>query len=129
MFYAAAAVLALLGLWFFTRQSELFCLSVREGRVLVVRGRAPGGFVAEARAIVGRSSTMRGTIRAVKSDRGGRLTVSGGIDAATAQRLRNLFSLYPAAQLRHAPVIERPSLGQLLGVAWLAWLFDRSTRG
>ncbi len=129
MFYAAAAVLAVLGLWFFTRQSELFCLSVRRGRVLVVRGRAPGGFVGEVRSIIGRAKTTRGTLRAVKSERGGRLLVSGAIDDATAQRLRNLFALYPAAQLQHAPVIERPSLGQLLGVAWLAWIFDRSTRG
>src|SRR5262245_47122428 len=126
MLYALIAVAALVGLWWFTRQSELFCLSVRRGRVLVVRGRAPAGFVSEVRSIVARAKTPSGTIRAMKSERGGRLSVSGDIDEATAQRLRNLFALYPASQLRHAPVIARPTFGQILGVAWLAWLFDRS---
>jgi len=35
------------------------------------------------------------------------------------------------AQLRHAPAIAKPTFGQLLGVgvALLAWLLDRATRG
>jgi hypothetical protein len=39
--------------------------------------------------------------------------------------MRNIFALYPLSQLRHAPAIARPTLGQLAGVAWLAWLLDR----
>lgn len=128
MLYAILAVAAVLGLWWFTRQADLFCLSVRKGRVLVVRGRTPPGFLREVRAIVARESTSSGTIRAVKTENGGRLVVSGGIDERTAQRLRNLFALYPSAQLRHAPAIQKPTLGQLVGVAWLAWLFERTTR-
>lgn len=127
MLYACLAVGALLGLWWFTRQSELFRLSVRNGRVLVVRGRVPPGFLGEVRSVIGRAKTRSGTIRAVKSENGARLTTSGGIDEGTEQRLRNMFSLYPASKLRHAPAIARPTVGQLLGVAWLAWLFDRST--
>lgn len=129
MLLAAIAVLAVLALWWFTRTGELFCISVRGGRLLVVRGRAPSGFTAEARAIIARANVKRGTIRALRTERGGRLVVSGAIDEGTGQRLRNLFALYPAAQLRKAPAIARPTLGQLLGIAWLSWLLDRSARG
>jgi hypothetical protein len=127
MLLATIAVLGVLGLWWFTRTGELFCLSVRAGKLLLVRGRAPGGFTAEARTIVGRARVTSGTIRALKTEHGGRLVVSGAIDERTEQQLRNLFSLYPASQLRKAPAIARPTFGQLVGVAWLAWLLDRST--
>ncbi len=127
MLLATIAVLGVLGLWWFTRTGELFCLSVRAGRVLLVRGRAPSGFTSEARAIVARARVTSGTIRALKTEHGGRLVVSGAIDERTEQRLRNLFALYPASQLRKAPAIERPTLGQLIGIGWLAWLLDRST--
>jgi hypothetical protein len=39
--------------------------------------------------------------------------------------MRNAFMLYPASKLRQAPMVAKPSLGQVLGVAWLAWLLDR----
>lgn len=127
MLLATLLVLGVLGIWWFTRTGELFCLSVRRDKVLLVRGRAPGGFIAEARAVVARARVTRGTIRGLKTERGGRLVVSGDIDERTEQQLRNLFSLYPASQLRQAPAIAQPTVGQLLGIAWLAWLFDRST--
>ena len=37
--------------------------------------------------------------------------------------------LYPESQLRAAPPIKSPTLGQLTGLAWLAWMLDRSGRG
>jgi hypothetical protein len=119
------AVAVLLGLWWFTRQSELFCLSVRAGRVLVVRGRVPAGLLSDVRAIVARPPASRATIKAVKGERGARLVFSGDIGEHQEQRLRNVFALYPASRLRHAPPIARPTMGQLIGVAWLAWLFER----
>ena len=42
--------------------------------------------------------------------------------------MRNTFMLYPASQLRQAPAIQQPTLGQLSGIAWLAWMLDRSSR-
>jgi hypothetical protein len=36
---------------------------------------------------------------------------------------------YPASQLRQAPAVQQPTLGQLSGIAWLAWILDRSGRG
>ena len=52
-----------------------------------------------------------------------------GVDEGTEQRLRNVFRLFPIAQLRNAPPIAQPSIGQLLGIAWLAWFFERSVDG
>ncbi len=119
------AVLAVIGIWWFSRQSDLFCISARNGKALVLRGRVPPGLLADVRAVVARTPSRSATIRAVKDARGGRLRFSGNLGEDQEQRLRNVFSLYPMAQLTHAPLIARPTLGQLLGVAWLAWILDR----
>jgi phosphoserine phosphatase len=107
------------------RANELFRLSVREGRVLVVRGRIPVGLLADIRDVVAAPPVARATIRAVKESGGAGLIVSGAVDAIRAQRLRNVFGIRPIASLRTAPPIADPTLGQILGVAWLAWLLER----
>ena len=104
------------------RQNTLFEISVRKGRALVVRGRVPPGFLADVRTIV--RGVESASIRAVKDQGHARLTASG-VDERVLQRLRNAFSVYFAARLRAAPPIQRPTLGQVLGIAWLAWLLDR----
>jgi hypothetical protein len=114
-----------LGLWWLTRTGEQFMVSVRDGRCLLVRGRAPSGLLGEIADMMRRPPVKRGTIRALRTDEGSRLAFSGSIDEGRRQRLRNLFALYPASQLRSAPAIRRPTLGQLVGIAWLAWLLDR----
>jgi hypothetical protein len=108
------------------RARELFVLSVRSGRVLVLRGRVPAGFLGDVSSIVARPTAVRaGTIRGVKGENHARLVVSGDIDEGRAQRLRNAFGLRPMSQLRSAPLVDRPTLGQILGIAWLAWWLDR----
>ena len=125
---AIAAVALVLGLWWLSRASEMFCVSVRNGRVLVVRGRVPPGLLGDIKDIVAKPAVSRATIRAVKHEEAARLLVSGNIDDGRAQRLKNCFRLYPIARLRSAPLIERPTLGQLLGIAWLAWFLDGTLR-
>lgn len=122
--YVALAGGLMLLVWWLTRAGELFLVSVRDGKILVVRGRAPSGFVREARDVV--RGVRRATICATKEEDRARLHFSGDLGEAREQRLRNLFALYPASKLRQAPAIARPTLGQILGVAWLAWLLDRS---
>lgn len=107
------------------RANELFYLSVRHGEVLVVRGRVPPRLLSDIRDVVGRAAVKSASIRAVKESGAARLSVSGEVDANIAQRLRNVFGLYPIASLRSAPVISNPTLGQILGIAWLAWLLRR----
>jgi hypothetical protein len=125
MLLALVIVVALVAFWLATRARELFVVSVRGGRVLVVRGRVPPGFLGDVRDVVGRPPVRWATIRAVKGEHHARLAVSGDIDDGRAQRLRNAFGLRPMSQLRSAPVVDRPTLGQILGIAWLAWLLDR----
>lgn len=120
-------VLAVFLIIFFlaARARQLFCLSVRDGRVLVVRGRIPGTLLSDIREVVGEPPVGKATIVALKEEDGARLAVSGDIDPGRAQRLRNIFHLYPLSKLRAAPAVARPTLGQMLGIAWLAWLLDR----
>ena len=46
------AIAAVVGVYLFTRTGELFLVSVRSGRVLLVRGRCPGSLLGEFRDIV-----------------------------------------------------------------------------
>jgi hypothetical protein len=119
------AVLVVIGLWWFTRAGELFYVSVRNGKCLVVRGRLPTSMLQEFAEAVKKPTVKRGAIRAWKTESGGQLRCSGDIDEGREQRMRNTFMLYPAAKMRHAPVIGKPTLGQLSGIAWIAWLFER----
>ncbi|MFT3767598.1 MAG: DUF3634 family protein [Minicystis sp.] len=124
----AFAVLAVFVIGFFLwtwHANELFCVSVRDGKVLVVRGRIPGGLLSDFRDVMSKPAVRRATIRAMKDAGGARLTVSGDVDAGRTQRLRNVFGLYPMSKLRSAPAIAKPTVGQVLGIAWLAWLLDR----
>jgi phosphatidate phosphatase APP1 len=129
MTLAIIAVALLFGLWWFTRQGELFCLSVRRGKVLVIRGRIPPGLLSDIKDTVASSSVQHATIRAFKTERGGRLTFSGGLSEGLQQRFRNMFGLCPIAHLRNAPAIAKPTLGQVVGIAWIAWLLDSWRRG
>src|SRR5690349_20109993 len=98
----ALLVLAGLLLFFFIvqRMNELFLLSVRNGKVIVVRGRVPPGFLRDVRMIV--RGIPRATIRGVKSESHARITASG-VDERVLQRLRNPFGHHPASRLRAAP--------------------------
>jgi len=118
-----AAVVA--GVWWLTRANELFYVSVRDGKVLVVRGRVPIGLLQTFAEVVKEPVVRRGAIKAWKDESGGQLACSGDIDEGREQRMRNAFMLYPASKLRQAPAVQKPSLGQVLGLAWLAWLLDR----
>ena len=80
MLYVVFAAALLFGIWWLTRAGELFCLSVRNGRVLVVRGRPPVGFVSESRSVV--RGVRRATIRAVKHEDRARLSFSGDLGEA-----------------------------------------------
>jgi hypothetical protein len=122
------AVAVVVGVWWFTRVGELFYISVRDGKALVVRGRVPVSLLQELKEIVANPKVKRGSIRAFKTETGGQLSCGGDIDDGREQRMRNTFMLYPASQLRQAPAIARPTLGQLSGIAWLAWMLDRSNR-
>ncbi len=112
-----------------SRASEIFCVSVRDGRCLIVRGNVPPAVWRELREVVSRARIHRGTIRAVKHDGGVRLACRG-VDAGTQQRLRNALGstgfghLKASAQTGNASSGRSRNLGQLLGIAWLAWFLS-----
>jgi hypothetical protein len=112
-------------LWWVARQAELFVVSIRAGQLIVVRGRVPGTLLADIRTIVTQPPVRHATVTATKREHGARLSFSGDLDDAQQQRLRNVFGLYPLSRLRQAPPLAKPTLGQVLGIAWLAWWLDR----
>lgn len=103
------------------RMNELFALSIRDGRVLVIRGGVPAGLLAAISDVVRDARVRRGTLRAVRGPDHARLIVSGA-DEGTAQRLRNVFGIHPIHELRAAPAAANRNIGQLVGWAWLSWL-------
>ncbi len=118
-------VLLLVGaaVWWFLSSRTLFKLSIRNGEVLVVNGRVPVRFLQDVRDVVHDENLNSGSIAAVARDHGAGLSF-WGIPEGPQQRMRNSFRLYPVAEVRHAPPIARPSIGQMLGIAWLAWLIE-----
>ena len=126
MFLAAFVVaVVVVGVWWLSRSGELFYISVRDGKALVVRGRVPVSMLQEFKEAVATPRVKRGSIRAFRTESSGQLACTGDIGDGREQRMRNTFMLYPASQLRHAPAIQQPTLGQLSGIAWLAWMLDR----
>jgi len=117
------ALLAIsIGYVVYQRSRELFFLSVREGRLLVVRGDCPDALLHDIGDALDRAGVRRASIRAVKEEHGSRL-VASGVDDRLAQRLRNIFGSHPSHLRRTGagPKGDR-NLGQWLGIAWLAWL-------
>jgi hypothetical protein len=129
MLVVVVLAVIVVGVWWLSRLSELFYISVRDGKALVVRGRVPVSMLQEFKEAIASPRVKRGSIRAFKTESGGQLSCGGDIDEGREQRMRNTFMLYPASQLRHAPRIQQPTLGQLSGIAWLAWMLERSNRG
>lgn len=128
---ATLAVTVFLGLgvallvW--SRRNEIFCVSVRDGRTLVVRGAVPPGLLHGISDVVARERVARGTVRAVRAQTHARL-VTSGMGADSTQRLRNVFGHHSVQKLRAAALPGPRNLGQWLGVAWLAWLLTHRDR-
>ncbi|MGC4118567.1 MAG: DUF3634 family protein [Myxococcales bacterium] len=126
MLLALILVGAVIAWLYYERRRELFLVSVRGGKALLVRGRLPASLMNDIKDVVGREPAVRfGRIRAVKDQNRARL-VTTGIDEFRAQRLRNVFSVHPISNLVAAPPVSGRSVGQILGIAWLAWLLDRT---
>jgi hypothetical protein len=119
--FAILGIAVIVVLVVLSRANEIFCISVRDGKLLVVRGAVPSALLHGLADVVRRERVTHATIRAVKGDGHARLVASGVTDGV-AQRLRNVFGTHPIQKLRAAPMPKARNLGQLLGVAWLAWL-------
>lgn len=109
-----------------SRANELFCVSIRGGACLVVRGRVPPKLWRELVTTAQVNGITRGTIRAVKEGGAARL-VTDGISPEITQRLRNSVGSAGLSAMRVSQTGSGASrnLGQLLGIVWLAWMLDR----
>lgn len=102
------------------RARALCVLSVREGRLLTMRGALPPAVFSALADVVERARTARGTIRILRDGERGRVEASG-LDDHALQRVRNVIGTYPLVRLLAGARAEPPNLGQRLGIAWLAW--------
>lgn len=129
VFSGVLLLLAIAALWFVSaRARELCVLSVRQGKLLVMRGSLPASLLEALGDIVARAATRRGTIRVLRGGESARLETAG-LDEFAAQRARNVLGTYPMPRLLAAPAPVRRNLGQRLGVASLGWwMAERSSR-
>lgn len=125
MAFALIAIVLIVFAVVVSRAGELFYISVRDGKLLVVRGRVPVSLLQDFRDICNQPRVRRGSIRAHRGEGHAQISASGDIDEGREQRIRNTFMLYPASKLRMAPIVKDRTLGQVAGVAWLAWMLDR----
>lgn len=117
-------ILAGLGLFFWLQRSaELFKLSWRNGELRLVRGRIPPMLKADLAQALTHMRVARCSVTARKEAQGARL--SADLDDFSAQRLRNIFQLYPLSQLRSAPSPSHGRLLRWLGFSSLVWLLGR----
>ena len=115
----ALLLILVVGYFVVSRMNELFCLSYRDGKALLVRGRIPNTLHQDVVDVLTRAGVDQATVRGVKAEGYARL-VCRGVDDGVAQRLRNVFGTHPISVMRKAPRGDR-NIGQLLGIAWLAW--------
>ena len=99
------------------RAQEVFRISIRDGKQTVTRGYVPVGLLSDFGAAV--RGVRTGEIRAHKAEGGARLSFSGQIDVGVAQRLRNIFGLYPVARLRAPHIDKRRAVSGAFTLAWL----------
>lgn len=119
---ALATILAI-GWVLVARANELFFISIRGGRLLLVRGRVPAQLYEELTDVIARARIEHGELRATFESKRARLTTRS-IDERTAQQLRNVLGLHTLQRLRTAPAPTTRNLGQVLGIAWLAWQLE-----
>ncbi|MBP9087165.1 MAG: DUF3634 family protein [Kofleriaceae bacterium] len=131
-FYFVLPVLVIAGVILLGRVlavGELFYVSVRNGETLIIRGDVPGAMLHEFREAVLNPTVRRGAIVARIDGNGGQLYCTGEISKGREQRMRNTFMLHPLSKLRSAERTSPPgprNLGQVLGIAWLAWRLHRN---
>jgi hypothetical protein len=121
VFASLVLLLGLLALLLFaSRAREVCVLSVRRGRLMVMRGALPPAVFEALADVVERSAVARGTIQILRDGERGRVQASG-LDSHAEQRVRNVIGTYPLVRLLAGARAPSPNLGQRLGLAWLAW--------
>lgn len=124
VFSAALLLSGIVAIWIASaRARELGVVSVRKGRVLLMRGALPSGLLAAFANITERARTRRGTLYVLRDGERARL-VASGLDEFALQRARNVLGTYPLSRLLSAPKPRAQNWGQRLGLSWLGWWLE-----
>ena len=113
--------LLILGYLLWVRAQLLFRIEIRGGRQTVTRGHVPMGLLNDFGAAV--RGVKQGEVRAHKAEGGARLSFGGDVDPGVAQRLRNIFGLYPVARLRAPHIDKRRAVSDAFTLAWFVSIF------
>jgi hypothetical protein len=90
------------------RAGELFCVTVRDGKVTFRRGRLPQRLLDDICDVVSRPQVKRATIRVVREAARPRAIITGDVSPATRQRLRNVVGTFSTAKLEAGGRPSRP---------------------
>ena len=101
------------------RANELFCVSSRRGKTLVVRGALPESLCGALEGALRHPSPDQALVKGFSSDDELRLTVTG-VEGAQEQRVQALFAAYPF-DLPAWPRATNRTWWQVVGFVWLAW--------
>jgi hypothetical protein len=114
-------VILAVGLLFWSAQRALaLCvLSVRDGRMIVLRGNLPQGLFDALADVMSRACVQRATLTVWRNQGSARVSASG-LPEFALQRVRNVVGTYPYQRLVSASWPVGRNLGQRLGIAWLA---------
>ena len=82
-----------LALLYFFRPRPRFVIAVRQGKVHVLRGEAPAGFLRECRSLVEAQGVPDMTVTGVRNGSATRLRFSRGAPDAVRQRFRNVWTV------------------------------------
>jgi hypothetical protein len=114
--------------WSAQRSRELFVLSVRNGRLMVMRGHLPQSLFDALADVMARARVRHATLSVVRVDGMARLSASG-LDEFVLQRARNVLGTFPFQRLVSANWPVARNTGQRLGLAWLAFRLAGKSAG
>lgn len=100
MWLAVLALLLVLVWLLSSRANELCVVALSSDGARLVRGRAPGAFLAEAADISRRGNVDRARIRVVVESQSPRLVAPPALSYEVAQQLRNVVGRYKVGQFR-----------------------------
>jgi hypothetical protein len=102
LLFAAALLLALVIAA--RRAATVLVVRVEAGRVVQLRGRAPGELLRDLQDVFDRSGAT-GSLELRLGD-GGVVAVTRDLDARTEQQIRNVVGRFPPARLKTAPPVR-----------------------
>jgi len=92
--------------WAARRQMRLFILEVREGRIVLLKGRMPQRLLDDINDVVARERPLVLKVTCVIESGEAGLHFSEATDAGLQQVIRNLVGEYPALRLKQAPKVR-----------------------